>query len=622
MEVRRLPIFRQYWQRLEAIPLPKTEESILLRVLVQLLVAVGIGAMDVAAQTQMSLWAIPLSFVGAIWSWYRRRDRNITAKFLIAIGMILALIYFFENLFVSLNDTRLVLAELLIQLQVLHSFDLPRRKDLGYSMAIGLILLGVAGTVSQTLAFALFLLLFLAIALPILVLDYRSRLGLEPEEFALLPRQVTKRRAKTNSTLNRYSPLSAKRLGVFFLIILALGLTIFAVMPRVPGYQLRTFPVSAPEQFQNERFNAENRGIANPGYMEPGDEESGVGGSGSSTSQGKGSVDNTYYYGFNTQMNQNLRGTMESKVVLRIRSQAPGFWRVLAFDRYTGQGWEVSRDQETTDIQRRSWSYRFWIPFPDAVSVPTKEIIQSYTAVEDLPNLIPALSYPRFLYFPTPEIALGPEGEMRSPLGLIQGLTYTVISEVPYRDRTQLRNAPKKYLPEIANHYLQVPPEIEDAVRKQTEELLARSPQPLTDNYEKALYLAQAIKQNYRLQPDLPFLEDNEDLVNAFLFKYEGGYPDHFATVYTIMLRSIGIPARLAVGFSSGQFNPFTGYYIVRNTDAHALTEVYFGRYGWFSFDPIPGHEIVPLSFEESHTFSVLQQVWHWIAQWIPTPVT
>ena len=53
----------------------------------------------------------------------------------------------------ELNDTRLVLAELLIQLQVLHSFDLPRRKDLGYSMVIGMILIGVASTLSQTMAF-------------------------------------------------------------------------------------------------------------------------------------------------------------------------------------------------------------------------------------------------------------------------------------------------------------------------------------------------------------------------------------------------------------------------------------------------------------------------------------
>ena len=69
------------------------------------------------------------------------------------------------------------------------------------------------------------------------------------------------------------------------------------------------------------------------------------------------------------------------------------------------------------------------------------------------------------------------------------------------------------------------------------------------------------------------------------------------------MLRLSGIPARLTVGFAPGQFNPFTGYYIVHNTDAYALTEVYFPEYGWFTVDPIPGHELIPPSFAQSQTF-------------------
>src|SRR4028118_981808 len=231
----RLPLLNQLWQRLEAMPLPQAENSILLRTLVLGLVIVGIVATDIAAETQMSFWAIPLSIVGATWSWYRRRDRNVAVKFLLAIGMLLAMGMFFNNLFAQLNDTRLTLAELLIQLQVLHSFDMPRRKDLGYSMVIGLILLGVAGTLSQTLAFAPLLLIFLAIALPVLVLDYQSRLGISRQK-----------RQKPSRLIPRSSPISLQRLGVFLLVILGLGLTIFALMPRFPGYQLQTFPVSAP----------------------------------------------------------------------------------------------------------------------------------------------------------------------------------------------------------------------------------------------------------------------------------------------------------------------------------------------------------------------------------------
>jgi transglutaminase-like putative cysteine protease len=613
-QLRHLPVFRQYWQRLEAMPVPEVENSILLRVLVQAMVVVGIIATDIAAGTQTSLWAVPLSIVGATWSGFRRRERNIPVKFALAIGMLLAMAAFFSNLFAQLNDTRLVLAELLIQLQVLHSFDLPRRKDLGYSMVIGLILVAVAGTLSQTLTFAPMLLVFLAITLPVLILDYRSRLGLSP----------IKLKQRRGASLQNASPLSLQRLGLFLLVILALGLTIFAFMPRFPGYQLRTFPVSAPVDFDEQNFQGSNSGIINPGYEREGEDGSGSGETGRSPTRGQGELDDTFYYGFSSQINQNLRGELKPKVVMRVRSQAPGFWRVLAFDRYTGQGWEISRDKQLLKVTRPEWSYRFFLSLAPTTG-RTKEIIQSYTAVSELPNLIPALAYPRELYFPTREVTIDAEGGLRSPLGLIEGLTYTVISEVPYRDRSLLQQAGEDYPKSIQKNYLGVPPAIAEKVRQRTEELLATSNRPITAPYEKALYLAQALKQRYSIPENpfgLPFFAEDEDLVEAFLFKNQGGYPDHFSTTLTIMLRSIGIPARLVVGFGTGEFNPFTGLYIVKNTDAYAMTEVFFPDYGWFAFDPIPGHELFPPSIEESQTFGVLRQFWSWVAGWLPSPVT
>jgi len=616
----RLPTFNQFLRRLDELPRAEPENSILLRVLVQVLVIVGIVATDVAAETQLSLWAVPLSLAGATWSWYKRRDRNISVKFLLAIGMLLAMVFFFRRLLGlddgvnELNDTRLVLAELLIQLQVLHSFDMPRRKDLGYSMVIGLILLGVAGTISQTLTFAPLLLVFLAIALPVLVLDYRSRLGLLASELVGTSRKRSPRLA---------ADLSWRRLGVFLLVIIGLGLAIFALMPRFPGYQLRTFPVTTPSQLKDKEFNQNDRGIINPGYVRGGKE-----GVGNGTGRGKGKkpgeMDDTFYYGFDSKINQNLRGELKPKVVLRVRSQAPGFWRVVAFDHYTGQGWDISRNEQVLRLNRPEWSYRFFLSII-GIGGKTREVIQSYTVVSELPSLIPALAAPREVYFPTRQIELDTEGSLRAPSVMPEGLTYTVISEVPYRDRTALGKTATNYSNNIRKYYLQIPPTIASKVREKTQEILARAPKPITSPYEKALYLAQYVKQHYTIPQDplsLPLLAENEDLVEAFLFKYQGGYPDHFSTALTMMLRSIGIPARLVGGFAPGQFNPFTGLYIVRNVDAYAMTEVYFPKYGWFTFDPIPGHNLIPQSIEENQTFGVLKQFWSWVAGWLPTPVT
>ncbi|MEB3192473.1 MAG: DUF3488 and DUF4129 domain-containing transglutaminase family protein [Snowella sp.] len=608
----------QMQQQMRSLPQPKTEDSLLFRILVQAMVIVGIVATDVAAQTEWSIWAVPLSILGAIWSWYRRAHRNVAVKFMLAIGMLLVLFVFLSNLLVNLNDSRIALAGLLVQLQVLHSFDLPRRKDLGYSMVIGLILLGVAGTVSQSMTFAPWLLLFLIIALPTLILDYRSRLGLTEidEQWGWFKKQRIKI-AKTQDF--RYSPLFPGRLAAILGIILALGLIFFAIMPRFPSYQLQSFPVSGTADTENKQFTEKNRDIVNPGYVNPGKDSQG-GGSGKSPAEGPGSVDDTVYYGFNNRINQNLRGGMKQQLVLRVRSQTAGFWRALAFDHYTGQGWEISANDDITKIPRSSWSYRFDLN-PSLGFMKTRQIIQTYTAVTNLPNVIPNLAMPRYLYFPTKEIGIDHNGSLRSPVGLVEGLTYTVVSEVPYRDRTVLRQAPREYSPGVQQKYLPIPPQIEEKVRKRTLELLSKSPKPINSVYEAALYLTQALKQNYTVK-DIPFFDPKEDLVEAFLFKYQGGYPDHFSTVLTVMLRSIGIPSRLAVGFGSGQFNPFTGYYLVHNTDAHALTEVYFPYFGWFSFDPIPGHDLYPPSFEDEETFSVLKQIWNWVASWLPSPIT
>lgn len=640
-ELRNLPLLGPLWRQIETSPKPVPEDSILLRVMVQALVIVGIIAVDVAAgvatnELPLTVWAAPLSIVGAIWSWYNRYKRNIPAKFCLAIGMLLALAAFLSRLVTELSDTRLVLAELLIQLQVLHSFDLPRRKDLGYSMTIGLILLGVAGTISQTLTYGPVLLLFIAIAIPCLILDYRSRLGLE--SIILGKTSEVKKKQKKISLFK--ATLSPKRLTVLLLVIIGLGLGIFALLPRLPGYQVRTFPVSAPINFDVENFDG--RTITNPGYISQGrgDGDDSGGGSGTNQESGPGTLDSTYYYGFNTKINQNLRGQLEPQVVMRVRSQAEGFWRVLAFDKYTGEGWEISRNDNSFTLNRPRWSYQFYVNWPrNRYTNETREVIQSYTIVSQLPNLIPALYQAREVYFPTEKIAIDPDGNLRSPLELREGLTYTVISDVPYRDRTILNEAGTNYPESISKYYLQIPPEIAEKVRQRTEEILAnknkvaKSSNPINSPYEKALYLAQYLKQNpnYKLQKEPPFFAEGEDLVSAFLFGYQnspegekviGGYGDHFSTVLTIMLRSIGIPARLVAGYSPGEFNPFTGLYVVKNTNAYMMTEVYFPEYGWFAFNPIPGMPLTPPSIEKNQTFSALMSFWQWVAGWLPSPVT
>ena len=606
-------------------PSEPPEDSVWLRFLAQLLVGVGIVATDIAAETSLWVWAIPVSFIGAFWSYRQRTKRNIGTQFLLAIGMLVALMFFFVVAIArrEQNDLRVVLVGLLVQIQVLHSFDLPRRKDLGYSMMIGLILLGVASTLSQTMAFGGMLLIFLAIALPVLILDYRSRLG------------ITSRFKLKNLPSRQIIQQNSLKLLALFALTLALGLGIFAFMPRLPGYQLRTLPMSAPIDVPGK---FDNRTIANSGYGSGSTQGDRPGRRrGTAPSTGEGQADEEFYSGFGDRINQNLRGQLKPRVVMRVRSQAEGFWRMQAFDRYTGQGWELSDNEKTQTINRSGWAQQFYLPVNlNRAKVKTKEVIQTYNIIADLPNLIPTLADPKELFFPTQQIAVDSQGSMRSPVPLADGLTYTVISDVPYRDRTALQSArsvaPKTFLPSqslgqplpksLPKPYTSLPSEsVTKILRRESDRLLATSPRPITSDYERALYLTQTLKQRYTIQPELPFFGKDEDLAEAFLTKYKGGYPDHFSTTLTAMLRSIGMSTRLVTGFMPGRFNSFTGLYEVSNTDAYAMTEVYFESYGWFGFDPIPGHPLIPPSIEEDQTFTVLKQFWNWVASWLPSPV-
>ncbi len=76
--------------------------------------------------------------------------------------------------------------------------------------------------------------------------------------------------------------------------------------------------------------------------------------------------------------------------------------------------------------------------------------------------------------------------------------------------------------------------------------------------------------------------------IEDFLFRYHSGQCEYFASSMVLMLRSQGIPAHLVTGFLGGEYNPFEGYYIVRENNAHAWVEAYLAGQGWRIFDPTP----------------------------------
>jgi protein-glutamine gamma-glutamyltransferase len=74
--------------------------------------------------------------------------------------------------------------------------------------------------------------------------------------------------------------------------------------------------------------------------------------------------------------------------------------------------------------------------------------------------------------------------------------------------------------------------------------------------------------------------------VDEFLFDTRKGFCEHYASAFTVVMRAAGIPARVVTGYQGGEFNPFGGYLIVRQSDAHAWSEVWVEGRGWVRVDP------------------------------------
>jgi hypothetical protein len=106
---------------------------------------------------------------------------------------------------------------------------------------------------------------------------------------------------------------------------------------------------------------------------------------------------------------------------------------------------------------------------------------------------------------------------------------------------------------------------------------------------ERAGRLERHLATGYAYSLDLGGRAADADPIEGFLFTYKSGQCEYFASAMVLMLRAQGIPARLVTGFLGGEYNPFEGYLILRDSNAHAWVEAWLGgREGWQVFDPTP----------------------------------
>lgn len=164
---------------------------------------------------------------------------------------------------------------------------------------------------------------------------------------------------------------------------------------------------------------------------------------------------------------------------------------------------------------------------------------------------------------------------------------YEIISRDPV---TQVLNYPMVSYPnysleaqQIPNvrRYLQLPENGGPRARQLAEKFSQQSTSP-QEIVQLALQYIREQAFYYTRQPPLLL----NDPVDQFLFDSQRGYCEHYASVFVFLMRAAGIPARVVTGYQGGEVNPLGDYFIVRQSDAHAWTEVWLQESGWLRIDP------------------------------------
>ncbi|NLV08888.1 transglutaminase domain-containing protein [Halomicrobium mukohataei] len=263
--------------------------------------------------------------------------------------------------------------------------------------------------------------------------------------------------------------------------------------------------------------------------------------------------------------------SLSPEVRFTVTSSEPRYWRIGSFDRYTGDGWVSQTNSRAYGGGRL-----------DEPPGPTRIVEQRFRAETDA-GVMPAAWKP-IQSRGNPATRVDGDGGLATGAPIREGDSYRVTSAVPAATPAQLNDTTRAYPQQIEETYTQLPASTPDRVGERTDRLTREARTP----YETALTIENWLENNREYSLDVRRPDGN--VADAFLFEMSAGYCTYYATTMATMLRTQDIPARMAVGYTSGE-RVAEDRWVVRGQNAHAWVEVYFEEYGWVRFDPTPASD-------------------------------
>jgi hypothetical protein len=289
--------------------------------------------------------------------------------------------------------------------------------------------------------------------------------------------------------------------------------------------------------------------------------------------------------GFSDRVELGQIGTIKQSAatVMRVKTDRPPSklpsdikWRGISFDYYDGRSWSRS-DQARYGIPEQGWYYKL------EDSIQGTDLVNQTFFVEALStNVVFAMQKVLAVSKDVGFLQRDSAGNLYTGKHLQRKIRYSAVSDPIRPDPSKVFDAAQTQ-PQIARIYLQLP-----SRDPRIEELAKRATKGVESRYGKALALEAFLRTNYTYSLVLRGTPKSTEPLAMFLFDVRKGHCEYFASAMAVMLREIGIPARLVNGFRSGEYNQIGNNWIVRQYDAHSWVEAYFPPYGWVEFDPTP----------------------------------
>jgi transglutaminase-like putative cysteine protease len=273
--------------------------------------------------------------------------------------------------------------------------------------------------------------------------------------------------------------------------------------------------------------------------------------------------------------------------IMTVAAKGAYYLRTVTYDVYTGHGWARSDGEERT-VEAGDRIFAGYTPERPLTEEGFKRETITVQLQGDVGRNIFVPGYPTVIFAPVVihESSGQPVlGGIDSASAIQPGQAYQVTALISGVSEAQLASAGSDYPAEIRATYLATPG-LTTEVAALAEQLAGAA--AADDPYHRAKAIADYLRTDpsFHYATSVGAPDPNRDLVDQFLFgpNRRVGYCEHYASAMVLMARSLGIPARLAVGYAPGELAS-KDVYQYRAANAHAWAELYFPGYGWQTFE-------------------------------------